>query len=148
MTMKETILNDMKSAMKAQDAVRLSALRFLQAAIKNKEIELRPNSIADQDVIAVIKKICNQHKDSIEQYSKAGRQDLVDQEKAQLSVAESYLPKQMSREELEKVIASVIAETKASSMKDMGAVIKATMAKTAGAADGKLISELVKSKLG
>ena len=148
MTMKETILNDMKNALKAQDAVRLSALRFLQAAIKNKEIELRPKPIADQDVIAVIKKICNQHKDSIEQYGKAGRQDLVDQEKAQLSVAEGYLPTQMSREELERVIASVIAETKASSMKDMGAVIKATMAKTAGTADGKLISELVKSKLG
>ncbi len=147
MTMKETILNDMKNAMKAQDAVKLSALRFLQSAIKNKEIELRPNAIADQDVIAVIKKMCNQHKDSIEQYSKAGRQDLVDQEKAQLNVIEAYLPKQMSRDELEKVIAAVIAETKAATMKDMGAVIKATMAKTAGAADGKMISEIVKAKL-
>ncbi len=148
MAMKEIILNDMKNAMKAQDAVKLSALRFLQSAIKNKEIELRPKAIADQDVIAVIKKLCNQHKDSIEQYSKAARQDLVDNEQAQLKVIEAYLPKQMSREELEKVIVQIIAETKAASMKDMGAVIKATMAKTAGAADGKMISEIVKTKLG
>ena len=148
MAMKEIILNDMKNAMKAQDAVKLSALRFLQSAIKNKEIELRPKAIADQDVIAVIKKLCNQHKDSIEQYSKAARQDLVDNEQAQLKVIEAYLPKQMSREELEKVIVQVISETKAASMKDMGAVIKATMAKTAGAADGKMISEIVKTKLG
>ena len=147
MTMKETILADLKTAMKNQEAVRLSALRFLQSAIKNKEIELRPNAIGDQDVLSVIKKICNQHKDSIEQYTKAGRQDLVDQEKAQLQVVESYLPKQMSKADLEKVITQVIAEIKASSVKDMGAVIKATIAKTAGAADNKAISEIVKTKL-
>ena len=147
MAMKETILNDMKNAMKAQDALKLSALRFLQSAIKNKEIELRPKAIADQDIIAVIKKLCNQHRDSIEQYSKASRQDLVDIEQAQLKVIEAYLPKQMLRPELESVIAQVIVETKAASIKDMGAVIKATMAKTAGAADGKMISEIVKAKL-
>lgn len=147
MAMKETILADIKTAMKNQEAVKLSALRFLQSAIKNKEIELRPNAITDQDVMAVIKKICNQHKDSIEQYAKANRQDLVDQEKSQLVILETYLPKQMSKDEIEKIISQVIADTKASSIKDMGAVIKATMAKTAGAADGKLISEIVKSKL-
>lgn len=147
MAMRETILADIKTAMKNQEAVKLSALRFLQSAIKNKEIELRPNAITDQDVMAVIKKICNQHKDSIEQYAKANRQDLVDQEKSQLVILETYLPKQMSKEEIEKIISQVIADTKASSIKDMGAVIKATMAKTAGAADGKLISEIVKSKL-
>lgn len=147
MGMKETVLADMKTAMKNQDAVKLSALRLLQSAIKNREIELRPNAITDQDIIAVIKKICNQHKDSIEQYTTAGRMDLVDQEKAQLAILEVYLPKQMPREELEKIITQVIAETKASSAKDMGAVMKATIAKTAGTADNKLISEIVKSKL-
>jgi uncharacterized protein YqeY len=147
MGMKETVLADMKTAMKNQEAVKLSALRFLQSAIKNREIELRPNLITDQDILAVLKKICNQHKDSIEQYTAAGRMDLVDQEKAQLVILEGYLPKQMPREELEKIISQVIAETKASSAKDMGAVMKATIAKTAGAADNKMISEIVKSKL-
>ncbi len=137
----------MKNAMKSQDATKLSALRFLQAAVKNREIELRPNAITDQDIIAVIKKICNQHKDSIEQYSNAKRQDLVDQEKSQLAVVETYLPKMMNKDDLEKIIAGIIAETKASSIKDMGAVMKATIAKTAGAADNKMISELVKAKL-
>ena len=147
MGMKETVLSDMKTAMKSQDAVRLSALRMLQAAIKNKEIELRPNAITDQDVMAVVRKMVAQHKDSIEQYTNASRQDLVDKEKEQLAVLEVYMPKQMSKEDLEKLITQVIAETNASSMKDMGAVIKATIAKAAGAADGKLVSELVKTKL-
>lgn len=147
MGIKETVLADIKSAMKNQETVKLSALRFLQAAIKNREIEVRPNAITEQDVMAVLKKVCSQMKDSIEQYTKAGRQDLVDQERAQLTVLEAYLPKQLPREELEKVITQVIAETKASSIKDMGAVIKGTIAKTAGAADNKMISEIVKSKL-
>jgi uncharacterized protein YqeY len=147
MPMKETILSDMKAAMKSQDAVRLSALRFLQSAIKNREIELRPNAITDQDILSVLKKICNQFKDSIEQYTNANRLDLVDQEKAQLKILETYLPTMMSREELEKIITQVIAETKATSAKDMGTVMKATIAKTAGAADNKMISELVKAKL-
>jgi uncharacterized protein len=147
MGMKETVLADIKTAMKNQDAVKLSALRMLQSAIKNKEIELRPNAITDQDIMAVIKKISNQHKDSIEQYTKANRQDLVDNEKAQLNVLEAYLPKQMSREDVEKIITQVIAEVKATSAKDMGTVMKATIAKTGGAADNKLVSEIVKAKL-
>ncbi|MCB0351197.1 MAG: GatB/YqeY domain-containing protein [Bdellovibrionales bacterium] len=147
MGMKETILADLKTAMKNQEAAKLSAIRFLQSAIKNREIELRPAAITDQDVMAVIKKICNQHKDSIEQFTSAGRLDLVDNEKVQLAVLEAYLPKQMPRADLEKVIAEIMTEMKASSMKDMGGVIKAVIAKTAGAADSKLISEIVKSKL-
>lgn len=147
MAMKETILGDIKTAMKNQDAVKLSALRMLQSAVKNKEIELRPNAITDQDIMGVIKKICNQHKDSIEQFNKAGRQDLADNEKAQLAVLEVYLPKQLSREEVENMVAGVIKETGASSIKDMGTVVKAVIAKAAGAADGKLVSELVKAKL-
>jgi len=99
------------------------------------------------EVLAVLKKICNQHKDSIEQFTKASRQDLVDQEVAQLRILEAYLPQQMPREELEKLITAVIAETKASSMKDMGMVIKTVTAKTAGAADNRLVSEIVKAKL-
>jgi uncharacterized protein YqeY len=147
MGMKETILADLKTAMKNQDAAKLSAIRMLQSAIKNKEIELRPNAIADQDIMAVIKKMCNQHKDSIEQFTTANRLDLVENEKAQLKILEAYLPKQMSREEIEKLVSAVITETNASSAKDMGTVMKAVLAKAAGLADGKVVSELVKSKL-
>lgn len=147
MSMKETILADLKAAMKNQETVRLSSLRFLQSAIKNKEIELRPNAITDTEILAVIKKICNQHKESIEQFKNANRQDLVDPEMAQLAIMEAYLPKQMSRDQIEKLVADSIAELKATSVKEMGAVIKAVIAKAAGAADGKLVSELVKSKL-
>jgi uncharacterized protein YqeY len=147
MGMKETILSDMKTAMKNQEATKLSSLRMLQAAIKNKEIELRPNAITDQEVMAVIKKIANQHKDSIEQFTNANRLDLVENEKVQLAILEAYLPSQMSKADVEKLITQVIAETKASSIKDMGTVVKATIAKAAGAADGKLVSELVKAKL-
>lgn len=147
MGLKETILSDLKTAMKDKDEARLAAIRFLQAAIKNKEIEVRPNTVTEQDLIGVVRKISNQLKDAITQYEQAGRTDLADKEKAQLKVIEGYLPQQMPREQLEKVIADIIAETNASSIKDMGTVIKATMAKTAGAADSKLISEIVKSKL-
>lgn len=147
MSLKEKVLADLKSAMKEKDEMRLSAVRLLQAAIKNKEIELRPNEITDADIIAVARKMTNQMKDSIEQYEKAGRQELVDKEKAQLVIVEDYLPQQMARADLEKLIDQVIQEVKATSMKEMGQVIKATMAKAAGAADGKLVSEIAKSKL-
>ena len=147
MSLKEKVLADLKTAMKEKDEVRLSSVRLLQAAIKNKEIELRPKEISDEDILAVAKKMSKQMKDSIEQYQNAGRQELVDKEKAQLVFIEEYLPKQMGREDLEKLIDQVIAEVKATSIKEMGAVIKGTMAKAAGAADGKLVSEIAKSKL-
>jgi uncharacterized protein YqeY len=147
MGLKETVLADLKEAMKNKDEARLAAIRFLQAAIKNREIELRPNAINDQEIIHVIKKICNQLKEAIEQFKNGGRPELADKEAAQLKVLESYLPQQMSRADLEKIIDLVIAETKAQSVKDMGNVIKSTIAKTQGAADNKLISEIVKGRL-
>jgi uncharacterized protein len=147
MEIREKIMNDMKTAMREKDQVRLESIRFLQAAIKNREIEVRPNAITADDVLAVIKKSVKQRKESIEQYQAANRQDLVDKENAELKVIEGYLPAQMSKEQIEKIVAEVIAETKASSIKDMGAVMKAVIAKTAGAADNKLVSEAIKSKL-
>jgi uncharacterized protein len=147
MSLREKVLADMKEAMKSKDEVRLGAVRFLQAAIKNREIELRPNAITDQDIIQVVRKMSNQIKDAISQFEAAGRTDLADKEKGQIQFIESYLPKQMSREDLEKIIAKVMAEVNATSVKDMGAVIKGTIAATAGAADSKMISEIVKSKL-
>lgn len=147
MSLKDKVLADMKEAMKAKEEVRLGAIRFLQAAIKNREIELRPATITDQDIIAVVRKMTNQIKDAISQFEAAGRADLADKEKAQIKFIEHYLPQQMSREDLEKIIAGVMTELKATSVKEMGAVIKGTIALTAGAADSKMISEIVKSKL-
>jgi uncharacterized protein YqeY len=147
MSLREKILEDIKTAMKNKEADRLSAVRFLQAAIKNREIELRPNAITEQDVIGVIKKQAKQRKDSIAEFEKAGRNDLVDKEKFELSVLEGYLPQQMSPDQVAKIVEDVIKAQGATTMKQMGAVIKEVMARTGGQADGKVISDLVKSKL-
>ena len=147
MGLREQILDDIKTLMKAKEADRLSAVRFLQAAIKNREIELRPNPITEQDIIAVVKKMAKQRKDSIAEYEKAGRQDLVDKEKFELSVMEKYMPAQMTVEQVAAVVDEAIKALAATSQKQMGAVIKEVMAKTGGQADGKMIRELVRSKL-
>ncbi len=147
MSLKEKILEDIKTAMKNKEADRLSAVRFLQSAVKNKEIELRPHAITDQDILGVIKKLAKQRKDSIAEFEKANRQDLVDKEKFELTVMEEYLPKQLTAEEVAKVVSEVIQALGAKDIKQMGAVIKEVQARTAGAADGKTISDLVKSKL-
>ena len=147
MSLREKILEDIKVAMKNKQPERLSAVRFLQSAIKNREIELRPNAITEQDVVGVIKKMAKQRKDSIAEFEKAGRQDLADKEKFELSVLEEYLPQQMSAEDVAKIVDEVIKAQGATNQKQMGAVMKEVMAKTAGLADGKVISDLVKRKL-
>ena len=144
---REKILADIKSAMVSKDTVKLNTLRFLNSAIKNKEIDSRPTPITADDIMAVIKKLVKQRKESIEQFQGAGRTDLVDAESAELKVLETYLPAQMSREQIEAVVAEVIAATGAKTIKDMGTVMKEAMVRTAGLADGKLISEVIKSKL-
>ncbi len=147
MGLKEKILEDIKTAMKDKNADRLSAIRMLQAAVKNREIEVRPNAITEQDIIAVVKKAAKQRKDSISEFEKAGRQDLVDKEKAELKVLEEYMPAQMSDDAVKTIVADVIKSTGATGLKQMGAVIKEVMSKTGGQADGKLISDLVKASL-
>lgn len=147
MSLREKILEDVKAAMKAREADKLSAIRFLQAAVKNREIELRPNAITEADVVAVVKKMAKQRKDSITEYEKAGRQDLVDKEKFELNVMEAYLPAQLGEAEVTKIVDEVIKSTGASGMKSMGAVIKEVMVRTGGNADGKMISDMVKAKL-
>lgn len=141
------IMNEIKDAMKAKDSVKLGTLRFLQSAIKNREIELRPNPINDEEVMAVIKKLVKQRKESIDQYKAGNRQDLVDQETAELKILETYLPAQMSREQVEKLVADVMTATGAKTIKDMGPVMKEVLAKSGGAADNKLVSEIVRAKL-
>lgn len=137
----------MKDAMRSKDQLKLEAIRFLQAAIKNKEIEMRPTPLTGDDVLSVVKKMIKQRRDSIEQYQAASRQDLVDKETAELKILEAYMPAQMGKEQIEKLVAETIAELKATSIKDMGSVMKAVTAKTAGSADNKVVSEVIRSKL-
>jgi len=141
------IMNEIKDAMRSKDSVKLGTLRFLQAAIKNREIEMRPTPITDDEVMAVIKKLVKQRKESIEQYKAGNRQDLVDQEAAELKILETYLPSQMTKEQVEKLVDEVMTALSAKSIKDMGPVMKEVLAKSGGAADNKLVSELVRAKL-
>lgn len=147
MEIREKILADIKSAMVSKDTVKLNTLRFLNAQIKNKEIDSRPTPITADDILGVVKKLVKQRKESIEQFAAAGRTDLADQETAELKVLEFYLPAQMSREQIEALVVEVIAATGAKTVKDMGTVMKETLARAGGAADGKLVSEVIKSKL-
>jgi uncharacterized protein len=147
MEIRERILADIKSAMIAKDSIKLNTLRFLQSAVKNKEIDSRPQPITTDDVLGVIKKLVKQRKESIEQFQAAGRKDLVDQEAAELKVMEAYLPAQMSKSQIETLVAEVITSTGAKTIKDMGTVMKEAMVRSAGQADGKLLSEVIKAKL-
>jgi uncharacterized protein YqeY len=147
MDLRAQLMNDMKTAMKEKDAVKLETIRFLQSAVKNREIELRPNPISDEEVVSVVKKMIKQRKESIEQFQAAGRQDLVDKETNELKYLEVYLPAQMDKAQIEALVAKVITETGASGVKDMGKVMKEVLARSAGKADGKVVSEAVKAKL-
>ena len=147
MSLKQKISDDTITAMKAKEGDKVTTLRFLQAAIKNRMIEVRPNELTDDDIIAVLKKSAKQRQDSIEQFTNAGRMDLADKEKLELAIIEGYLPQQMSAEKIESLVKEAIKEIGATSPKEMGAVMKAVMAKTQGTADNKIVSELVKKQL-
>ena len=146
MTIKERLKEDMITAMKAKEKERLDAIRFIQAAIKKIEVDTRKD-LDDAAVIAILMNQSKQRKDSIDQFKKGGREDLVAKEEAELKILQSYLPSQMSAEDLAQIVDAVMKETGASSMKDMGAVVKGVMAKAAGRAEGAAVSELVKKKL-
>ena len=147
MTQNKQIVADLTAAMKAQDANRTSTLRMVKAAMMNRQIE-KGSELDDDDMQKLLRSLVKQRRDSIEQYEKAGRQELVDKEKAEIEVIETYLPQAASQEEIEQAVVAAIAETGASSMRDMGKVMKAVQAALAGKnADGKLVSEVVKSKL-
>jgi uncharacterized protein YqeY len=148
MTLGEKIIADLTASMKAQDAPRTSTLRMVKAAMMNRQIE-KGGQLDDEETSRLLRSLVKQRRDSIEQYEKAGRQELVDKETAEIQVIEEYLPQAASREEIEAVVAEAIASSGASSMKDMGKVMKAAQAGLVGKnADGRLVSEIVKSKLG
>jgi uncharacterized protein YqeY len=147
MTLTKQIVADLTAAMKAQDAGRTSTLRMVKAAMMNRQIE-KGSELDEDDMQKLLRSLVKQRRDSIEQYEKAGRQELVEKEKAEIEVIETYLPQAASHDEIEQAVAAAIAETGATSMRDMGKVMKAAQAALAGKnADGRLISEVVKSKL-
>jgi uncharacterized protein YqeY len=147
MSLSKQIVSDLTAAMKAQDAQRTSTLRMVKAAMMNRKIE-QGSELSDDDVQKLLRSLVKQRRDSIEQYEKAGRQELVDKEAAEITVIEAYLPQAASAGEIEAAVAAAIAETGATSMKDMGKVMKTVQAALAGKnADGRTISEIVKAKL-
>ena len=147
MTLKEKIISDMTASMKAQDAPRTSTLRMVKAALQNREIE-KGGALDDDELMKLLRSQVKQRRDSIEQYEKGARQDLVEKERAEILVIEAYLPQGATPEEIEQAVTAAIAETGASSMKDMGKVMKAAQAGLAGKnADGRTVSEMVKAKL-
>jgi uncharacterized protein len=134
-------------AMRRKDAPRLSALRMLKAAFMNREVE-KGRALDDNEARQVVQSLVKQRRDSIEQFSKGGRQDLVDKETAEVAVLESYLPPAVDPAFIERAVADAMAETGATSAKDMGRVMKAVMARLAGqTVDGKSVNELVRKKL-
>ena len=148
MSLAEQIVADLTASMKAQDAARTSTLRMVKAAIMNRQIE-KGGQLDDDEISKLLRSLVKQRRDSIEQYEKAGRQELVDKEAAEIKVIETYLPQAASKEEIETAVTEAIGATQASSMKDMGKVMKAAQAALSGKnADGRLVSEIVKSKLG
>src|SRR6266566_5120890 len=145
MSLNQKIVADLTASMKAQDTPRTSTLRMVKAAMMNRQIE-KTSELDDEDISKLLRSLVKQRRDSVEQYEKAGRQELADKEKAEIEIIEAYLPQSASQEEIENAVATAIAETGAASMKDMGKVMKAAQAALTGRnADGRIVSEIVKA---
>lgn len=146
MDVKKKLDEDMITAAKAKDKIRLSAVRMLKTSLHNKEIDLiRP--LNESEILQVLSSMIKQRKDSIEQFAKGGRTDLVEKEEAELKVLQEFMPAQMSEEDVDAIIKKTIEEVEAVSVKDMGKVMKILMPKLTGVADGKIIGEKVKAFL-
>lgn len=146
MALRERLDVDLKAAMLAKDAAKLSTIRMIKSAVRNEEIDLK-RPLEDADMINLLAKLKKQREDSVEQYKTGNRPDLVEKEQAELAVIQGYLPAQLSADEIDKLITDAIAATGAQGAKDMGKVMKALTEQTKGRADGKLVSERVKAKL-
>ena len=146
MSLKAQINEDMKSAMRAKDAQRLSAIRLLLAAVKQREVDERKD-LADDEVIAVIDKMIKQRRESIAQYEKAARNDLADAEKFELDVLQAYMPQQLSEAEIEAEVVAALTQSGAQGMRDMGKVMAILKPKLAGRADMAAVSAKIKAKL-
>ena len=152
MSLKDTVTEDMKAAMRAKDSARLGTVRLLLAAIKQKEVDermvLTGTALSDADVLAIIDKMVKQRRESIELYRKGHREDLAAAEEAELKVLESYLPQALTPEELRARVAEAIQAVGATSVKEMGKVMSALMPQVQGRADCKVVSEMVREALG
>lgn len=146
MTLKEQLIDAMKQAMKAHDNLRLSAVRMIRSSIQNREIEQK-SGLDDQGVREVISTLVKQRRDSIRLYQEGNRQDLVEKEEAELAVLIGFLPAQLGVAEISELVARTITETGATSIKDLGRVMKALTPMTAGRADGKMVSDIVRQQL-
>lgn len=147
MALREQLNEDIKTAMKAREQDRLAALRLFLSEVKRKEVDERI-TLDDAGVVAVVEKMLKQRKDSIAQFEKAARQDLVDKEKFEVGVLEGYLPQQLTQAEVDAIVADAIASTGAKGVADMGKVMGVVKPKLAGRADMGKVSALVKAKLG
>ncbi len=143
MASQQTLSQEIKSAMLAKDADRLSTLRLLKSAVGYAQIERKTESLTDADFVALVQKEVKKRRDAIEQFEKGGRPELAEKEKKEIPVLETFLPKALSTDELEQLVKAVIQELGATSKKEMGPVIKAVQAKAAGRAEGKTISGVV-----
>ena len=146
MELLDQLESDLAEAMKLRDEVRTTTLRLLKSAMKNYQIELG-HDLTMQEALSVLQKEAKKHQDSITQYNSANREDLANEEQAELEIIKQYLPEQMSREDVEKIVDEVIGDSGASGPADMGKVIAAVRQKTEGKADGAMIAEIAKSKL-
>lgn len=147
MTILEKLDQEIKESLKARNQVRLDSVRLIKTAVKNKEIEfIRP--LTQPEFFSVLSTMAKQRHESIDQFKKGGRTDLVEKEEKELAIISSFLPQALSDAEIDRLIAEAISQTEAKSPKDMGLVMKALKEPTAGRADGKVLSEKVKSKLG
>ena len=147
MSLRDRLTEDLKLAMKSRDQLRMDVIRMIKAAILNKEVELKKD-LDDAEMSRIMTTLIKQRRESVEQFEKAQRTELADKERKEISIIESYLPQALSLQELEAIVGSVLQETGARSLKDMGVVMKAVMARLgAQAVDGNQISDLVKAKL-
>ena len=137
----------LKEALKSRDEVKVSTIRMIKASLKNKEIE-KTGSLTDDEILSVLSTLAKQRRESIEQFAAAGRQDLVAKESRELEIVQSYLPEQLSSDELDGIIRSAISESGATSVNDLGKVMKVLMPKVKGVADGKVVNQRVKDLLG
>jgi len=147
MGLSEQIVVDLNDAMKSRDTVRTGTLRMVKAALMNRKIEAG-HELADPEVLSVLAYLIKQRKDSVEQYTQGGRMELASKEEAEIKIIETYLPPALSDAELDRIVTESIADSGATSIKDLGKVMKSVMAKMSGqTVDGKVVSELVRSKL-
>lgn len=146
MSLLQKLDDDLKVALKASDSLKVSVLRMAKAALKNRQIDKR-GELSEEDIVSVISTLSKQRRESIEQFSKGGREDLAEKERQELTILQSYLPKQLTTEELDTIIIEAIKESSAEGVKDMGKVMRLVMPRVKGAADGKLVNQRVRDLL-